>query len=57
MGGGRFRWYQSRRLAVGRDPRSETPFQALELIPIQKFSAQTLTTGFCLVPDGWQWMG
>jgi hypothetical protein len=55
--GGRFRWYQSRRLAVGRDPRSETPFQALELVPIQKFSAQTLTTGLCLVPDGWQRMG
>ena len=23
---GHFRWYQSRRLAVERDPRSETPF-------------------------------
>jgi hypothetical protein len=30
--GGRFRWYQSRRLAVGRDPRSETPFQTLGLV-------------------------
>ena len=28
---GRFRFYQSRRLAVGRDPRSETRFQTLYL--------------------------
>jgi hypothetical protein len=29
--GGRFRWYQSRRLAVGRDLRNETFFLALGL--------------------------
>ena len=28
---GRFRWYQSHRLAVGRDPRSETLFQVFHI--------------------------
>jgi hypothetical protein len=31
---------------------------ALSSLPASlQFSAQTLTTGLCLVPDGWQWMG
>ena len=46
---GHFRWYQSRKLAVGRDPRIKTLFLSL-------FPTQTLTTDSCPVPDGWQRM-
>src|SRR6185312_11300675 len=55
-----FKWYQSRRLAVGRDPRSETHLQALFTLGffslLNPFSTQTLTIGFALfqmADNGW----
>ena len=56
---GRFRWYQSRKLAVGCDPRIETLFlslSTLELSLLKPFSTQTLTTDCCLfqmADNGW----
>ena len=49
---GRFRWYQSRRLAVGRDPRSETLF-----IPSLTLSSHThsplVLALFQMADNGW----
>ena len=52
---GCFRWYQSRKLAVERDLRIETPFSSLStlgLFLLNPLSTQTLTTDSCPVPDG-----
>ena len=57
---GRFRWYQSCRLAVGRDPRSETlffrPFHIRTfpclILPLHKHSPLILAL-FQMVDNGW----
>jgi hypothetical protein len=54
--GGRFRWYQSCRLAVGRDPRHETlfpdPRTCSDLIFLHKHSPLVLAL-FQMADNGW----
>jgi hypothetical protein len=52
---GRFKWYQSRRLAVGLDPYDRGYFLSrfpLDLSPLNSPFHMTLTFGPCLVLDG-----
>ena len=52
---GRFRWYQSRKLAVGRNPRIESPFSSLstlELFLFKPFSHTNTHHSLLPVPDG-----
>ena len=57
---GRFRWYQSRRLALGRDPRSETPFSSISTlgpsIPfVPKYLCKACSPYLCfqMAEEGW----
>src|SRR6185436_9964595 len=57
---GCFRWYQSHRLAVGCDPRSETPFSSLSTlgpsIPfVPKYLCKACSPYLCfqMAKEGW----
>src|SRR6185312_11814883 len=56
---GRFRWYQSRRLAVGRDPRSKTLFRPFHtrtfpsLILLSHKHSPLVLALFQMADNGW----
>jgi hypothetical protein len=52
--GGRFRWYQSRRLAVGPDPRRETLFRPRTCSDLVLFLHSPLIVAlFQMADNGW----